>query len=392
MSRQQVLIICDLITLLLMESVTAGILTAPALPANSLEYISGFRNHNRAYPYPFGEYYHKEDDCVSYALPACNTAWPQCSCTSRAYNVSLISRSIDLLNIGKVFSSSRYSPYQLCAPSCLHTAFVPLPRLPNLRSISLANIWVAPDDRAFPVDSFLRNVQPVLTVLKLEFIYLPSITRTTFAGFMALGRLELSHNRMSAIAVDAFTQLTPARAAPTLATIWITENVMPRLDWSVWEPLARSLQAIFLDQNGIEQVYFDHDFVLPKVEVVSLAANQLTRIDARLLASVSSADARPFLEIEYNPLCVRDAHCDCPSLRPLWKWLKKQPRRYVTPGHVVTCCKGYSDRLTCGPYRIDPQKQSTDKYTYIQNVTGAYSGQRLFDLAAKRSGQKSLPK
>ncbi|XP_055348214.1 uncharacterized protein LOC129595285 isoform X2 [Paramacrobiotus metropolitanus] len=131
------------------KSVAAGTLTAPALPASSSEYNKGFRD--RRLPHPIDSYHAFDDTCVSYVLPTCSAAWPVCACNhTTAYNVSLISRSLDFLRIGEVHYPNSYSSNRMCPPSCLHTEFIPLPRLPNLRTIVLSNIWVAPADRPFP--------------------------------------------------------------------------------------------------------------------------------------------------------------------------------------------------------------------------------------------------
>ncbi|XP_055356336.1 uncharacterized protein LOC129601522 [Paramacrobiotus metropolitanus] len=278
-------------------------------------------------------------------LPSCSPQWTQCGCSKRAFNVSNITRNLSFLRLGEIDLVGQ------CGPSCLLSNFVPLPYRPSLTYVELVNFWVAPDNRPFPVGAFLDNMKRTLRGLMLGEVYLPVVTRETFAGFSMLTRLILKRNRLSTITSDAFASLAawPGQAVTSrFNSIRIEANLFKRFDWSVFIPVAPSLTEVSLRMNNIKEVYLSQFFTMPTVEWIELSGNQLTRIDDRFLASVSSRESRPYLKLDFNRFCVHDAECGCSALANVWNFFKKPPRRYTTDSRQSS----WSDRLTCGNYTI----------------------------------------
>ncbi|XP_055330723.1 uncharacterized protein LOC129583054 [Paramacrobiotus metropolitanus] len=245
--------------------------------------------------------------CMNYVLSGCSAKWKYCGCDTPAFNLS---------NIAPNASSFEFGDWNawidFCTPSCLLDTFTPLPHRPNLTSVELTNIWAAPDDRPFPVAGFLVNLQSTLTDLLLSHIYLPTITRETFAGFLTLRGLQLLGNRMSAIDANAFTALgeRPGSALPQLSTLNINANNITTLDWSAFKPLMSSVKRIVLINNNIQRIFLSRFYVLHGVESVDLADNHnLTSVDNRFLRSFSSKTDRPHLNLEETALCSSAMQC-----------------------------------------------------------------------------------
>ncbi|XP_055349966.1 uncharacterized protein LOC129596656 [Paramacrobiotus metropolitanus] len=325
------------------------------------------------------------DACSSYVLPACSadSALTSCSCaTASSYNVSQIADNITDLSIGDMADKKQ------CDRSCLLSTFLPLPSRPRLHTVRLFSIWVAPDDQPFPVNRFLSNVKGRLTMLDLYDIYLPVLTRDTLAGFERLQILNLQRNRMANIAVDAFGALNPLPGRmPQLSRVWIAENSISHVDWSIWKPVAVSLTHISLENDGIREIFFSRYFALSRLETLYLDDNQLTSISDDLLASISAPDGRPYLRLGYNPLCLHDGECDCASMSSVWAWYQ-QPTRLAYPEPGMNYLYVLPDALTCGNYTTDPweRERGNVKFVPIANVTRSYRSYQLLDLAQRRSG------
>ncbi|XP_055330795.1 uncharacterized protein LOC129583106 [Paramacrobiotus metropolitanus] len=231
--------------------------------------------------------------CHSYVLPACNDEWERCGCDKREYNVSAISRAVQFVKIG--------GWDRVCGGSCMLSSYLPLPHLPNLTSIWIFDVWVAPDDQPFPLGRFLVNVRRSVTEMRLAGIHLPTLTRDTFAGFAALTVLELLADRVSAISLDAFVPLMTlqGQASPSkLTRVTIAGGNFTKFDWSVFAPVGETLKTASLTRSGIEEIYLSQFSAMSAVETVSLAGNRLTRIDDSLLSSVSTPWVRPYLDLQ----------------------------------------------------------------------------------------------
>ncbi|XP_055330740.1 uncharacterized protein LOC129583067 isoform X1 [Paramacrobiotus metropolitanus] len=175
----------------------------------------------------------KARPCKPYVLSGCSAQWKYCGCDVPAFNLSAIAPNADTIEIGEWNFWVDF-----CTPSCLLDTFTPLPHRPNVTTVRLHNIWAAPDNRPFPVAGYLVNLQPTLKVLLLLRLYLPTITRDTFAGFVALQKLTVSGCYVSAIETNAFTALNngPGSALPQLKTLNFIITILP---FSIGLPLCR---------------------------------------------------------------------------------------------------------------------------------------------------------
>ncbi|XP_055340933.1 uncharacterized protein LOC129590004 [Paramacrobiotus metropolitanus] len=291
--------------------------------------------------------------CRTFVMPACDPRWLYCACGKPVFNVSDIPIDKSFLYLGEQTSDSGWGFAAQCDSNCLLPEFDSLPPHLNLSDIRLSNIWVAPNDAPFPVGRFLINVKRTVQKLHLVEIYLPTLTRDTFAGFTVLQTLQLERNRMTAIALDALEAFVPppGNTLPSqLEWILINGNSLQHFDWSVFMPLADTIKHIALETNDIHQVYPSRLFVMRRVESVSLAGNNLTVVDSRFLDSLVQAGWRSGLNLGYNPLCTTDVLCRCPSLFSLWDWLTNARARItqVEPGVKVNW--RFTDGLTCGNY------------------------------------------
>ncbi|XP_055356261.1 uncharacterized protein LOC129601467 [Paramacrobiotus metropolitanus] len=245
--------------------------------------------------------------CEHYVFSGCNSQWQYCGCDVPAVNLSAIPLNATVIELG-----DRHSWTGLCTPSCLLDTFAPLPHRHNVTKVRLYNIWAAPNDRPFPVARFLLNVRSTLKFLTLSRIFLPRITRGTFAGMTALRGLALAANRMSAIDADAFSVVDGRSDLPQLIRLSITYNNITMLDWNVFKPLTRSVETIDLTNNNIQRIFLSGFFVSHIVEVVDLTNNpNLTSIDDSFLRSIHRASRwpRPYLGLRETPLCSSVAQC-----------------------------------------------------------------------------------
>ncbi|XP_055350777.1 uncharacterized protein LOC129597318 [Paramacrobiotus metropolitanus] len=303
-------------------------------------------------------------------LPRCSPQWEQCGCSKRAFNVSTIWTDLTALRLGEMDLGGH------CGASCLLSDFVPIPFRPRLTNVELFNIWVAPDDGPFPVGQFLVNIKGILRGLRLVDIHLPTVTRATFEGFAHLDKLELQRNRMSLITLDAFESLTLGKegaVTPTLSQFHSEGNSLAKFDWSVFKPVATSLTEVFLRINEITDIYVSEYFTMPAVEWVDLSGNNLTRIDDILLASVSTAEVRPFLRLGVNRFCASDVECGCSALDNLWSFFQKAPRNKL----CWSCAYFHaSDWLTCGNYTI--RSESPDFWSRFPPLSDQKDGRDYF--------------
>ncbi|XP_055330818.1 uncharacterized protein LOC129583126 [Paramacrobiotus metropolitanus] len=174
----------------------------------------------------------------------------------------------------------------------------------------------------------------------------------------------------------------------------LEDNNLTAVDWTIFEPLAASLKTIALSGNNIESIYFSHFFTLPGIEYVSLPGNSLTGITDQLLRSVAPYDLRPFLNIQFNPMCPVDVQCRCSSMDNLWDWYGKSPRLYrrlLPPGS--TDCLNYpqADYFTCGNYSVLEYEPASSRFQNVLEATSGKSYQRCeaMDFANIARGAKS---
>ncbi|XP_055355595.1 uncharacterized protein LOC129600938 [Paramacrobiotus metropolitanus] len=251
-----------------------------------------------SHPSPNNEELLRRAPCERWTLSGCSDQCKLCACDIPAVNLSAIAANATEILLGTMSRN-------LCPPSCLLDTFTPLPHRPNVTAVFLTHIWVAPDDRPFPVAGFLVNVQATLTSLDLTQVYLPTITRATFGGFVRLEALYLYSNRLSTIEVNAFTAVGAASgsALPSLGRFSITFNNLTTLDWTVFKPLTSSLKNLDLSSNHIQRIVLSRFDVMHGVKSVLLMFNQLTNVDDRFLHSVSAPHDRPDLMLCDNPVC-----------------------------------------------------------------------------------------
>ncbi|XP_055356260.1 uncharacterized protein LOC129601466 [Paramacrobiotus metropolitanus] len=287
--------------------------------------------------------------CRSYNSSTCPVDLTLCSCDFSHLSDKALAIDARSIVIGEKSGNI------ICAETCPLGTLRSLPSRSNLTSVRLVSVWLDSEENPFPVGDFLANVKAILTTLELVKIYIPSITRQTFAGFAALERLQLHDNRLSTIA-DAFVALDeglkfPARKAwtPKLRTVDISYNKVPLIDWSIFQPLNRSIKEIFLIDDQIQIIFLSPEhrpFVLHNVETVQLCGSKLFSLDNRFLRSIASSRGRPYLNLDRNIFCVTNNQCRCSELTNLWVWLKKRPLGHTHPstaqnnvdsGDVVTC-------------------------------------------------------
>ncbi|XP_055345032.1 uncharacterized protein LOC129592904 [Paramacrobiotus metropolitanus] len=313
---------------------------------------------------------HRVPDCPTYVLPACDPQWLYCACGKPVYNVSAIPVDKSFLILGyrtTTYNWIRFS--DKCYSSCLLPGFDPLPPRPNITEIRLSNIWVAPDDLPFPIGRFLVNVKKTVQQLRLREIYLPLITRDTFAGFSVLKSLTLERNRLSAIALDAMEAFVPTPGnilTSSVEEIGIGDNTLPHFDWSVFIPLADTIKRVSLMTSDVQQVYLSRLFTMRRIEFVDLGGNNLTTVDNRFLDCLTQSGWRPGLNLQYNPLCTSDIWCLCPSMFHLWDWLTKTPRiTEAEPGVMVNWRN--QDGVTCGNFSDTHQGYFHDRFKVDEN-------------------------
>ncbi|XP_055330696.1 uncharacterized protein LOC129583031 [Paramacrobiotus metropolitanus] len=249
----------------------------------------------------------RERPCEPHVLSGCSAKWKYCGCDLPALNFSTTLPVTDTINIGSWNGSD-----QSCTPSCLLDTFTPLPPGPKVSRVQLTNIWAAPDNRPFPVAEYLANLQTTLSNLELFKMYLPTITRDSFAGFVALWRLVILHSHVSAIDINAFATVgdRPGSALPQLWSLTISHNNIATLDWSVFAPLMSSVKFIELENDNIQRIVRSRSYVVHSLESVRIVGNpNLTSIDDRFLRSVSSASRPPVLDLTDSPICSDSARC-----------------------------------------------------------------------------------
>ncbi|XP_055330812.1 uncharacterized protein LOC129583123 [Paramacrobiotus metropolitanus] len=344
-------------------------------------------------------YYSASDSkhCNNLVFGTCSTKWDYCSCNQPAVNFTVVPSDVTHLHFGDFYIDRTVRPIK-CAPSCVRETFA-LPYYQNLTALELHDFWI-PHDRPFPVGRFLSNFKPTLKQLTLHTVHLPAITKETFAGFFALDYLRLTNNRILTITVDAFTSLrAPSRISgilnpSRLNTIKFEGNEFTTLDWTIFEPLAGSLKSISLTRNNIHRIYFSHFFTMPAVEHVYLWGNHLTGIDNQLLYSLALQDLRPFLDIQWNPLCPADILCRCPSMDNLWEWYLKIPRYYTALRPGLADCRDSTDYFTCGNYSSGvPQPDVSGLVNTMAPMTGkTYEGCGVPGFAKKARDEQRAAK
>ncbi|NXX45515.1 CHADL protein, partial [Tricholaema leucomelas] len=187
-----------------------------------------------------------------------------------------------------------------------HNAFTHLPTgafqlLPNLVSLHLQHNAVGELEGG-----------ALAGARKLRWLYLAGntighIAPAALAPAKMLEKLHLEDNRLPVVPTVALWGL------PALRELKLSRNPIKRVGYGAFQPVASSLQHLYLDNMGLEWISPDAFTGLgPKIRSLHLESNKMSNIP----------DMRNFTGLEILNLRDVSFHCDC-QLLPLHRWISK---------------------------------------------------------------------
>ncbi|XP_061495234.1 chondroadherin-like protein isoform X2 [Rhineura floridana] len=239
-----------------------------------------------------------------------------------------------------------------------HNGFTQIPKgtfslLPNLFALYLQHNSIGQ-----LTDNDLAGLE------KLQWLYLTG-NRITHVSAKALGQAKL----LEKLHLDEnFLQEVPTkslRGLPNLRELKLSKNPIKCIGDGAFLPVARSLQHLYLDNMGVEQISSGAFTGLgPKIKSLHLEKNKMH----------SLPNLRGFTALEVINLSDIPFYCDC-QLLPLYKWLDKLNLRVGATCDSPADVRGQKVKLVttfqnCPSWSTKKTKQTSATKTKVKTKAG----------------------
>ncbi|XP_055354779.1 uncharacterized protein LOC129600320 [Paramacrobiotus metropolitanus] len=242
-------------------------------------------------------------------------------------------------------------PFDYC--NVVHDDISSLPFRKSILTLTLQGFTAANGGR-FLLDKLLHHNKNNTQRLNIHYCRIGYIDRGYFAGFQKLSRLQLEHNDISSISVDAFDSLSGISAKPSLTNLYLDDNALETLDWSTLYPLRDTLAKLHLDDQKpkLHSLTLSGGAFLTSIVRLHLAVNSLRYIPNEILDSIGWNSSVPTtLSLGGNAFCEGYTNCDCCEMGYFMSWTKKfiavKGRPWNGHNYVTLSC-GSQSGLTFG--------------------------------------------
>ncbi|XP_055349149.1 uncharacterized protein LOC129596020 [Paramacrobiotus metropolitanus] len=198
----------------------------------------------------------------------------ECSYRSNGTYLNCIQHSPDYIDIPNNFNVSNilntttemtlgFGTYDGTYPNVLRANADPIPATATaLEKISIDG-FQGEGGGDISIEKFLLKIRHNIVILNIGRCRLGMLSATFFKGFDKLEKLFLNYNTIGAIDLQTFdTRLTDTNAIAPLNYIVLMQNKLETLDWSVFAPVAATLNGISLDEQrpGLQNLTLSRPF------------------------------------------------------------------------------------------------------------------------------------
>ncbi|OQV15758.1 hypothetical protein BV898_10095 [Hypsibius exemplaris] len=270
--------------------------------------------------------------------------------------------------------------------------FTALPAKSTIRSVQLERFNLNSSHPRFPIDQFFAHVKSHLAVINFSNVKLLHLTSKDFEGFVSLENLRLSYVQVDVLAQSVFERLVPDASLSVLSDFEFSGGVMKSFDWSVLQPIARSLKTLKMDQLSLTaSIWYSSGptFQLEQTSTISLQNNSLRQLPQFFLDSLSK-DALVSIELHSSQVafCLNSNKCGCCDLSMLAYWLKDAGLplaiRSITCGKKRTTFRTFPGTLV---YTAICPKPTTTRRTTVRTSQSLPQVTTSADVSVDRTSQ-----